>query len=108
VPLPMTAQRVIAFVALHEGVQRSFVAGSLWLDSPEERAHANLRSALWRIGRSGVRLVTASGQQLSLDAAVVVDIRESWTRARRALDASTTGPLDVESLVVGGVVPVSY
>jgi DNA-binding SARP family transcriptional activator len=102
VPLPMTAQRVIAFVALHEGVQRSFVAGSLWLDSPEERAHANLRSALWRIGRSGVRLVTASGQQLSLDAAVVVDIRESWTRARRALDASTTGPLDVESLVFGG------
>ena len=32
--LPLTAQRVLAFLALHDApVQRSFVAGSLWLDS---------------------------------------------------------------------------
>ena len=45
VALPMSAQRLVAFLALHNRLLlRSFVAGSLWLDTPEERAHANLRS----------------------------------------------------------------
>src|SRR3954469_19580031 len=62
VPLPPSAQRVLAFVALHERpVGRAYVAGSLWLDAPEERAHASLRSALWRIHRRGHRLVEAPG-----------------------------------------------
>ena len=50
VQLPASAPRVLAFVALHEHpVRRPYVAGSLWLDSPEERAYANLRSALRRL-----------------------------------------------------------
>src|SRR5688572_24208060 len=58
VRLPMSAQRVLAFLALHERpLQRSYVAGSLWLDLPEARAHASLRSALWRLHRCGHSLV---------------------------------------------------
>ena len=50
--LPMSAQRVIAFVATHvRPIQRGYVAGSLWLETPESRAYANLRSALWRLQR---------------------------------------------------------
>ena len=56
VTLPMSAQRVLAFLALHDRpVLRLYVAGSLWLDASEERSYANLRSALWRLRRPGTR-----------------------------------------------------
>jgi DNA-binding SARP family transcriptional activator len=103
VPLPMSAQRVLAFVALHDHVlRRPFVAGSLWLDSPEERASANLRTALWRIHRCGLSLVQASGQQLSLHAAVVVDVRQSEALARRALDGTGPAAAELESSALSG------
>src|SRR5712691_4801837 len=45
--LPLGEQRVLAFLALHgRWLQRLFVAGSLWLESSEERANASLRTAL--------------------------------------------------------------
>ncbi|MEA2141967.1 MAG: hypothetical protein QOI64_397, partial [Solirubrobacteraceae bacterium] len=48
----------------HEGpAQRAFVAGSLWLDRPEDRAHANLRTALWRLRACGFPLVQTCGLQ---------------------------------------------
>jgi DNA-binding SARP family transcriptional activator len=83
VTVPMSAQRVIAFVALHDHpLQRAYVAGSLWLDSPEARAHANLRSALWRLGRNGRTLVDTRDQQLRIDTDVSVDVREIETGIR--------------------------
>jgi DNA-binding SARP family transcriptional activator len=86
VVVPMSAQRVIAFIALHDHpLQRAYVAGSLWLDSPEARAHANLRSALWRLGRRGCALVDTREQQLRIDADVAVDVRDVETSIRRML-----------------------
>src|SRR4051794_18622791 len=47
ISLPLTAQRVVAFVALRERpTLRLHVASTLWIDLPERRALANLRSAL--------------------------------------------------------------
>jgi DNA-binding SARP family transcriptional activator len=86
VQLPASAQRVLAFVALHEHpVRRPYVAGSLWLDSPEERAYANLRSALWRLRRFGSRLVEAEASELALGRDVEVDLRECEQLARSAV-----------------------
>ena len=86
VRLPMSAQRLVAFVALQEyPVLRGFAAGSLWPDTSEERAHANLRSALWRLHRCGHRVIDASGDQLRLGTDVRVDFRETEALARRAL-----------------------
>ena len=52
--LPLSVQRVIAFVALAtRPVQRIYVAGCLWIDSSEDHANASLRTALWRLGRLG-------------------------------------------------------
>jgi DNA-binding SARP family transcriptional activator len=97
VALPPSAQRVLVFVALHENcVQRQYVAGSLWLDFPEERAHANLRSALWRIHRTGVKLVSADGSRLRLNPDVEVDFREAEAVAHRVLDPAADLP-DVRS-----------
>jgi DNA-binding SARP family transcriptional activator len=98
VVLPMTAQRVLAFVALHDRpLHRLYVAGSLWLDSPEDRAYASLRSALWRLHRNGRGLIVTDGQQLALGRDVEVDLRESEVLARRALDEADTEALGLNS-----------
>jgi DNA-binding SARP family transcriptional activator len=86
VRLPLGAQRVVAFVALHERpLQRLYVAGSLWLDSPEARAAANLRSALWRIQRLAPSLLEIDARTLRLGTAVRVDLRdaEDWVLIER-------------------------
>lgn len=102
VELPMTAQRVLAFVALHNRpLHRLHVAGSLWLDSSEERAGASLRSALWRLHRNGGQLVVTVGQQLALGEDVEVDLRESEALARRALDRSDPGAVGVDASALG-------
>ena len=47
IDLATPAQRVLAFLALHDQpVRRNHVAGVLWLDSNEERAAGSLRDLL--------------------------------------------------------------
>lgn len=87
------AQRVLAFLALHEEpVRRNHVAGVLWLDSNEERAAGSLRSALWRIRQVGESIVESGPRGLRLSPAVGVDVRETAAWARRVVDAGR--PLD--------------
>jgi DNA-binding SARP family transcriptional activator len=107
VVVPMSAQRVIAFIALHDHpLQRAYVAGTLWLDSSEARAHANLRSALWRLGRPGCALVDTRDQQLRIDAAVSVDVRDLETSIRGMLTAGDV-PLSA-SLLCADLLPDWY
>jgi DNA-binding SARP family transcriptional activator len=85
--LPMSGQRLLAFLALHDRpLHRPFVAGALWLDTTEERASACLRSLLWRLRGPGYPVVEASGGHLALGSGVVVDLRETRTLAQRVLD----------------------
>jgi DNA-binding SARP family transcriptional activator len=101
VELPPEAQRLVAFLALRqEPVQRSFVAGSLWLDSTEDRARANLRSVLSRVRRVLPGLVEADSQTLRLGRSVRCDV-ESLTRRAEALwgmagDSGGDGDLDLD------------
>ncbi len=92
--LPASAQRVLAFVALHNRpLRRSYVAGSLWLDSPEDKAYANLRSALWRLHRHGRRLVETHGAELTLGSEVDVDLRELERLARSTVAGNAPADL---------------
>jgi DNA-binding SARP family transcriptional activator len=86
IELPHGAQRVLAFLALRpHALQRSFMAGSLWLDAADDRAAANLRSALWRLRQhDGASVLTAHGT-LRLDPTVSVDTHEATDLARRWL-----------------------
>jgi DNA-binding SARP family transcriptional activator len=89
----MSAQRLVAFLALQDRpLLRAFVAGTLWPDSPEERASANLRSVLWRLRGSGYNLVEANGQQLEMRPDVEVDIQELARLTNRLLDPSSAFP----------------
>src|SRR4249920_895929 len=83
VSLPMNGQRVLVFLALHgRSLLRPFVAGSLWLDSTEDRAAGSLRSALWRLNRRH-RFIETDGERLSLAADVSVDVEAAAAQARR-------------------------
>lgn len=97
VRLPLSVQRLVAFVAMHpRPVLRPYVAGSLWPDTLDDRASANLRSGLWRLHRTGLNVVEASDQHLRLQADVRVDLRAAEALARRALDDGCPDALDVD------------
>jgi DNA-binding SARP family transcriptional activator len=61
------------------------VAGVLWPEVPEERAHANLRSTLWRLHRSCPETVRAARDRLSLRPGMTIDVAELVVWARRVL-----------------------
>ena len=74
--LPLAAQRLLAFLALHDQpLLRGYVAGTLWLDSNEAHAAGSLRSALWRIRRLGLRLVKGIGESV---AKRIEAVRREW------------------------------
>jgi DNA-binding SARP family transcriptional activator len=112
VPLPPSAQRLLALLALHERpLLRLHVAGTLWLDTTEERASANLRSSLWRVNRPGPKLVEATSLQLRLAPQVRVDVRETAALAHRLLapSAEPDGEVDLDpARLTGELLPDWY
>jgi DNA-binding SARP family transcriptional activator len=91
VALPWSAQRLVAFLALHDRpLQRSYVAGSLWLDSSEVRAGHSLRTALWRLRQPRVRVVEDGSDRLSLVSSARVDL---WETSLVAEDVLREGAL---------------
>ena len=109
VTLPMSTQRLLAFLALHgRSVLRSFVAGSLWLDSTDDRAAGSLRSSLWRVNRE-VQFVETVGEQLRLHAGVVVDLEAAVEQAERLIDpANEDCPSPHNFLLRGDLLPDWY
>ena len=89
VELPQSAERLLAFLAIHDRPQqRSRVAGSLWLDSTDGHSAGSLRSALWRIHSVDENVVQATSTRLRLGSHVRVDLREGTAVARGLLDGS--------------------
>lgn len=75
VELPAAGQRLVAFLALERRpVPRAYVAGHLWPETPDRRAAANLRSALWRLGREDCLLVDVADDRLALAGEVALDV----------------------------------
>src|SRR5919197_3933945 len=84
---PMPAQRLLAFVALHDrAVFRSYAAGTLWAETTDDRALGSLRSALWQLHRLDAGLVEATKHTLELAPGISVDVREATALARHILD----------------------
>lgn len=87
VELPVTAQRVLAFLALRRSpVLRAYVAGNLWPDTNETRAHGSLRSALWRLHQLGHELVEVREHRLAAAPGLQVDVAELLALAQGVLD----------------------
>jgi DNA-binding SARP family transcriptional activator len=97
VELTLPAQRLLAYLAIEDRpLHRGYLAGALWLHSTEAHAAGSLRSALWRIRRSGCDLVEETNHQLRLAETVVVDVHEAYSWAARVQDpAQPIGTADV-------------
>jgi DNA-binding SARP family transcriptional activator len=110
VRLPLRAQRLVAFVALHsKPVLRPYVAGSLWPHTFDERACANLRSVLWRLHSAGLGVIEAVDQQLRLRGDVRVDLRDAEQLARGVLHGQCADGLDLDpSLLACDLLPGWY
>jgi DNA-binding SARP family transcriptional activator len=108
VPCPLTAQRLLAFLGLHDRpLQRLFVAGKLWTDSTEERALASLRSAIYRANRPIAALIRVVDSRLSLGPGVRVDVREASAHAH-ALMEGECGECRAGPLLDGELLPDWY
>lgn len=103
IDLPHAAQRVIAFLALHDRpVQRAHVAGTLWIDASDEHAQAALRTTLWRIRRHARDLIDSTAAGVTLGRQVSVDLRLADECARRALQPGASRSDDVAVLCGAG------
>jgi DNA-binding SARP family transcriptional activator len=86
VPVTISSQRLIAFLALHDRLlPRMYIASVLWPDVPTSRANANLRAGLWRLPAPCRMLVVQSAQFLRL-ADISVDLWNATALAQRLLD----------------------
>jgi DNA-binding SARP family transcriptional activator len=82
----LNSRRLIAYLALHDRPQsRSHVAGSLWPESTEDRSHASLRSALWRLNGTVPGLVRSIGGALVLNHSIEVDASRMASTARTVM-----------------------
>ncbi|MBV9847966.1 MAG: transcriptional regulator [Kutzneria sp.] len=88
IPVPASAQRVLAYLAVYGPSVRPVVAGTLWPFAAEFRAQGNLRSALWRLSQRGQQVVDSRFDLLALSATVTVDILEFAAGARCLLGGS--------------------
>ncbi|MBY8870428.1 transcriptional regulator [Micromonospora sp. PLK6-60] len=87
-PTPHSVRRLLALLAVHPQRARAEAAGLLWPDSGEERARANLRTALWRLHRlTPVPLVTGE-ERLALSDTVETDVAVLAATAGRLVDGT--------------------
>lgn len=109
VPLPLSVQRVLAFIALHDRpLRRAYVAGVLWPNSSENRSSASLRSTLWRLGRVARKSVLVEGGELELAREVTVDTREMKATARELLEGEDNAGELENVLPTGELLPGWY
>lgn len=66
-------RRLLAYLGLRRRTTRAVLAGVLWPDVTEERAHGRLRTTLWRLHRGHRPIVHSDQDMLSLATAVSVD-----------------------------------
>lgn len=87
-PLPLSIQRLVAFVALRtQPTSRMLAAVTLWSDGTEQQAAARLRTALWRLRGMGCPLLRVRHADLSLVDLVRVDYREAGAVAARLINS---------------------
>jgi DNA-binding SARP family transcriptional activator len=94
VALPMTPQRLLAFLAINGPTLRSVLIGTLWPHLGETHARGSLRSAMWRLQRGAPYLLAPSGDVLGLGPDVLIDVRTVTASAQTVLRDSCHLPAD--------------
>lgn len=97
VELPLQAQRVLGYLAVVQPVQsRSILAGCLWGNSPQDRAMASLRNALWRLRKlGGASVIHTSRDNVSVVPQVWIDLAHV-RRWAAEIDSGQPEPTDTQ------------
>jgi DNA-binding SARP family transcriptional activator len=93
VPLSGVMRRVVAYVALYGQSQRAIVAGRLWPDSGEAKAHASLRNALWQLNSRVQGLLFVSASCIEFSRETSVDLHR-FTNASNSISEDPRDPYD--------------
>lgn len=81
-------QRVLALLALSGGATpRTRLAGGIWPDSPDDRALANLRSAMWRMPEPVRSRIDRHGSRIQFGPGWHVDVSDCTAAAERLMAA---------------------
>lgn len=87
VVVPSNVERVLAYLAVQGRPQpRVTVATTLWMDTTDDRAGANLRTALWKARQTVGDCIVVRGNALALGPDVDVDLGRIVARSHRLLD----------------------
>lgn len=90
-------RRLLAFMALQERpVTRYHLTATLWPDTDEGKAAANLRSTLWRLGGRDGPFLSTLDDALTLEDGVEVDVAELRCLTDRLLGGDAA-PVDVRA-----------
>ena len=80
-------------MALHSShADRRQAAGILWPDGSDARAAGNLRSALWRLRESGIRVIEADKICVAMRRDAVTDIQALNGWADRIIQGKAVNP----------------
>jgi DNA-binding SARP family transcriptional activator len=86
VDVSSNVERVLALLAIRERAQlRTTVSSVLWMGTTDERAAANLRTALWKARRTCGNVVVSAGSYLHLAPTVHVDLVDVLARIHRLI-----------------------
>ena len=89
--IPLSARRVVAFVALRGRSSRAEVAGTLWPEVSDSKAQACLRTALWRLRQLSVQPLVTGDETLRVDESVDVVVYTLITAIRRVINDGECG-----------------
>lgn len=106
--LPTHVERLVAYLAVNERDQpRQRVAYQLWMDLPDARASANLRTTLWRARPTLDGHIVCRGGYLSLSPALDVDVRRLRSLARQLVHPEAqVNEADIDvALMAGDLLP---
>jgi DNA-binding SARP family transcriptional activator len=106
--LPHSVERVLAFLALSDRpVNRTRIAGILWIDATDSQASSNLRTALWRLHRSESEVVVTEADRVALAPDVWVDYGRLVDLAHDLIDRSDIDNLNhvTELINAGDLLP---
>jgi len=102
VPIVPSSQRLLAYLALHDGpVTRTTLAATLWPTAPDRRAAVCLRSALWRLVKPPHVLIETQRETPRIGPAVEVDVSAVRRLVADPADPAVTtpeAPMSVTSL----------
>jgi DNA-binding SARP family transcriptional activator len=90
--IPAALERAVAHLALRGRCSRSRMAGTLWPETTELRARANLRTGIWRINQVAPGIVVSRHDDLALAEDVDVDVNRLVDVARSVLEGTPGAP----------------